>query len=343
MSWAKLSIETIKVLNDLKLKSITINDTNLCADDLNSYFCLVLPKIGIQIENENEWDLILELTFLNTPIIILNDSSDQKISHTCESIKFFIYKEGLQNIALLKGDTKNCKVSDSLFIPFSSVQTSEFSSFNTAINPLEFTEQFGYYSSEYRDSGFIVPLKNLDQACFYDHEELVSQLKANQNLASQIFKSRIAGLRISYLDNLLEIKNMFPQDFSNINYSFNNYSQENILKDSEERIIDYLNSNEPKFSELYLLPNLSVSEFKLIWELLRSQRTKFSLLRVILKLNLLSECLALLPLCADCPELKFIRLFYSESDVENEQEAIDSASRKFRSKFGFISELSIIP
>ena len=192
------------------------------------------------------------------------------------------------------------------------------------------------------NSGFIVPLKNLRDTYFYGKDELVDCLKSSQCIVDEVIKCKNVSWGISYFTDLFEIKEMLSDWYSLFNYSFKNYGKTNIIKRKKEGIINDLNILELKFSSISVHHVLSSEEFKLIWELLISFRVRFSLSYIILKLNLLSECLYVLSLWADCHEIQSLNLEYSESDIVFEQKVIDWAITDFRSKFGFIKKMKIV-
>ena len=82
-------------------------------------------------------------------------------------------------------------------------------------------------------------------------------------------------------------------------------------------------------------------DLKIIWNLLSSRRIRFNLTDINLKMNLLSECLTVLSLCAKCPELKSVSLKFIGWDEDDEKEAINSAIKKFKRNFRFIKFIKI--
>ena len=140
---------------------------------------------------------------------------------------------------------------------------------------------------------------------------------------------------------MLEIRELFHNSYF-INYSIIRYDKVSIIKSTDITVISDIISIEPIFSSISIHHILSSEEFKLIWELIQSRRTRFKISYINLKFKLLSKCLNMLSLCRDCPELQFIYFEYLESDVKYGHTARDNAIKDFRKKFGFISMLSII-
>ena len=114
-----------------------------------------------------------------------------------------------------------------------------------------------------------------------------------------------------------------------------------MSKYSISEIMDSSNWINLKFWEISKSYMLSPDEFQFWWKVLHSKRTRFNITSIYLKLNLLSECLTVLFLCSDCPELKSVELEYLITDTENEYKTIEQAKREFRRKFEYIQKLVI--
>ena len=74
---------------------------------------------------------------------------------------------------------------------------------------------------------------------------------------------------------------------------------------------------------------------------MRSQKTKLSLTEVVLKTTNLSDCLSIMDLWTECPNIKTIDLTYCTADIDNDEEAVHSAIKKFVKKYGIIECLKI--
>ena len=146
---------------------------------------------------------------------------------------------------------------------------------------------------------------------------------------------------IGNLGNLLQIIELYPDDFSNIILNYFNEHSTNIGEDSISEIMDNPSWINLKFRIIYNQSMLSPNEFQFWWKMLHSGKTRFNLTTINLKFNFLSECLTALSLCSDCPELESVYFQYSEADVENRHEIIKQAKREFSQKFGFIRNLVI--
>ena len=156
---------------------------------------------------------------------------------------------------------------------------------------------------------------------------------------NQLFARKHIELTIENLGRLLEINRLLPDDLSRINFQYHNYYSEEMLEYSISEFMDNPDWINWKFIQIYKSINLSSNEFQFWWMMLRSGKTRFNLTLICLNFSLLSECLTVLSLCSDCPELKLVELSYLEADAENEDEVVEQAKREFRQKFGFIQNL----
>ena len=191
-------------------------------------------------------------------------------------------------------------------------------------------------------NGFIFPLKYLHKIFFKFDDQTVNLFGSSQEVIHQILKARYINWRIYNFSRLLEINKLFSDHFSRINFKYN-YSKFDTEED--ESLFEIMNSPdyiEPTFSEVRRNFILPPDELNLVWKLLRSSKTRFNITSVSFKLRLLSECLAVLSLCADCTELESVDLWYKEVDKENEQQMIENTKIEFAKKFGPIKMMNII-
>ena len=158
---------------------------------------------------------------------------------------------------------------------------------------------------------------------------------------NHIFKEKHIELEIESLGRLFEINWLLHKDFSNIIFKYTYNSSIEIEEFSISEIVDNLNWFNLKFAKIYNPYELSPDEFQFWWKMLRSSKTRFKLTDLRLKLRFLSECLTLLSLCSECPELKFVYLGYLVADAWNADKIIMQAKREFCQKFGFIQNLKI--
>ena len=232
---------------------------------------------------------------------------------------------------------------DWLFVPFSSVEHLEIKEKSYIIVSRPIHEQFKRLDTEDSNQvwGFVIPLKYLYQTTFYDEGNFMDSLKENQGVTDKMWNARISDWIVRSFEEILKIKEMCPNSASHVNYLFDNLDWEPIVSSSVVIMKTKLCSIEPKITSIAIRHKLSPNELKLISIVIGSNKTRFSIINIKLSLNLLSDCLALLSLCANCTELELIELKYSELDCDNEVEAVNKAIRDFKSKFWMIGTIII--
>ena len=205
-------------------------------------------------------------------------------------------------------------------------------------------QYFSCFDSQFlnKNNGFVVPLKFINNVNFYKNEDdIYSQIGSNRIITNTLLGTRKSNMSIEVFDDLLNIKELLPDYVSHITYSLDNRCEETWLRNIGVETVSNLNQIKPKFSSICISQKISSEEVELLWELLCSRRTKFCLSKIYANFNYLSECLTVLSLCAECPELNSINFGYSSSDAENEEETIKNAIFDFRKKFGFIANLNL--
>ena len=188
--------------------------------------------------------------------------------------------------------------------------------------------------------GFIVPMRFSNRVFIELGDVELDYLNQMKDI-NQTFNEKHIELNIKSLGRLHEINKLLPDYFSRINFKYIYDWSEEIAEYSISEIMDNPDWINLKFIEISYPYMLSLDEFQFWWIILRSSKTRFYITTIELKFILLSECLTVLSLCSDCPELKFVELRYSETDIKNEDEVIKQAKREFRQKFGFIQKLYI--
>ena len=336
----------IEIFNEIKHNTFYIDKSDQSFDDIKSYLSLNSPNLEIVFQNINLGSFYNEkfkLTFLNWPILIFDRDSNQKLHLICQSVELKIHRKGFKEIISLNTNIDNNNSSDYLFVPLAQFGHLWLFNFKKITDTYELDEWYEHFwnSRSNKNSGFIIPIKKLDHM-YYDKEIILTHLRANQRTTKDIFKARRVDLPIYLLDDILEIKELSSGDVSHINFSFENKDETTIFRNTKTWIMNDLSSINPKFSKIHVDHTLSAEEFSLIWEILSSRRTRFCLSYISLELNNLWECLVVLSLCIDCPELQYISLSYLKSDFENTEHAIANTVTNFRKKFGFIEYINLI-
>ena len=338
--WTQLPKETVEIINEIKPHSAFIFNLEHTFDNFIMFLSLGSQKIKTEFISKLFSNL--EIVFLNSKILLSDYDPNQKLYFISESATFKIHEKGLKNINLIKRDGKNSKSVYYLFISFESVSSLYLSKSERVSSINELDEQIKYINDEglLKNRGFVVPLRYLDQT-YIDRNKLFDILKANQHSLNGVFQAREVNLPIIHFDDIMEIKKYFPEHISHINYLFSNSKRETININTEIEIMNDLDLVNTWFSSIIIKQKLLEQEFELIWKILCSRRTRFKISNISIEFNLLSECLNVLSLCSDCPELEFISFSYYESDIESKGEAIDQAIKDFRNKFGYINYLKI--
>ena len=339
----EISNLALKVINDISPNSLLINNSNWSFEDLRTFFSLNLKNINIEFEIY--WDYSISLIFSNSPILLFNFDSKQKIHLIWESVDLDIQKEGYEKIVSLKINANDCINSHFLFVPFVSVGNLNISGFKTisisSSSKFELEFENLISKSPSHTWGFLFPLEHLNRTLFNNDDQFFDLLKTNYDVSKRILSARYLNWTIKFLDDLLEIKESFPDLVSHINYSLSNWSRSTFLRSITTDIINGIILIDPKFKVISFNGILSPQEFKLIWSLLDSNKIKFNIWSIQLGFNLLSEWLTVLSLLSNCTELESIYFFFSTSDVDNEQESIKTAANQFRSKYRFMKSLKI--
>ena len=224
-----VSEKYVKVINGINPFILFISKKDWYFEDLKK--CLMLNLKNITIFSFSNSLSSFKLTFVNSPIMILNSDFDQKLQIMWKSIILELNNEGLKNILLFKEDSKKWKISDCIYVPFASGISLKISEFKTISSPFEFNQNFEHVNinSLTKNIGLIIPLKFLDQAYFYEDTEFINLWKVNQKVVNEILKAKDVAWNIMFPDDLLEIKEMFPDSVSHIEYSCFNWFSSIII------------------------------------------------------------------------------------------------------------------
>ena len=282
------------------------------------------------------------MTFSNVLIQILNKDKSKKLSFICESARFYIFEDKLKDMILLESNDSNLKDSSCLFLSYESIANIALTRFKTVLNLSEFDEQlkdFNILSLEDWE-GFVIPLKHLSQADFYcSNNSMFECLNTNKKVANEIINLWHVSWEIESLNVLANFMHLFPTNYNRIEYSLREFSKDlSELMPSSELMSD-LDLNKFSFSSIKIDDELSSEELNLIWKLISSRRTRFSITYISIKLSKISEWLSVLALCTDCIELQTISLKYFVKDVKYDAKEVEI---EFRKKFGVILKLEIL-
>ena len=84
------------------------------------------------------------ISFLNSPILIYDLESNQRIQLEHESVTFQIHNIGLSRIEIMKANPEDCKQSDCLYIPLESVKSLKLSKLKVITTKIELIEMLNY-------------------------------------------------------------------------------------------------------------------------------------------------------------------------------------------------------
>ena len=184
---------------------------------------------------------------------------------------------------------------------------------------------------------FLINLKNLVQVNLCTDWPQVSMLSFNQALIDEILKINYIFWEVSSLEWLWKIKKLSPDNYSRFEYSY--FGLTRLEVDKEE--VKKLCFDEFKISSIRIRPNLWTEEFIIIHKLLSSSKTRFWINSIYLNFNMLSECLEILLLCLDCPELNKIWLTYSMTDCDFNDETAHITVQEFLNKTKFWGNIQL--
>ena len=341
-NWLAEDIEFINKLSPERLIIYGIMWTVEIIKTLTLINCanVYLENYGISI------NINIYLWFENTPIQLFDSDSDQMFIFEWESIKILIEKDEdedefekdrIEEVKLLKTNTDNF-----LFIPLDTIHQIEFLGFREISRADDINRQFADLDvqHQFKENGLIIPIGYSNRIFIQLYDGKLDYLNKYKDIY-KIFKEKQIELKINKLDRLLKINESFPDDFTRINFEYYNHDKLIIEEYSISEIMDDLDWSNLKFKEIFQSSTLSPDGFQFWWMMLLSRRTRFNITSIYLKLSLLSECLTVLSLCLNCPELKSVNLRYEEEDIEYVDEVIENAQRQFGQKFGFIQKLYI--
>ena len=337
----EISNETVEVLNKINPNFIFIEFLNRSFDDIKQSFSFNSAQLMIYFKNYES--LFFKIKLWNTKVLIFDYEINQKFFMHCNSIVFHIEKQGFKGMDILKADKNNRWDFDCIYIPFASVWQLEGFGFKTVSSSQELLSKLAHLDTkeQTKANGFVLPIKHLYQTDFILDDNVINRFNTNQAVTDEILKTNRLNWEVEFFDDILEIAQLLPNSFRRIDYSFDNWDSIHIARHSDIKALNEINIEQLRFSEIFIDHILSPEEYKFVWRLLTSDRTKFSLFKVRLYFNLLSESLNVLSLCADCLELNSIVLGYFNIDVKIDKEIIDKAVKEFKKKFKIINDFEL--
>ena len=339
-------IEDFEFINKISPKILTIKWNKWTVESIKALTLINCANFNTKFDTKIKIDCYI--LFENTPIQLFDSNSGQMFIFEWESIKIFIEinefddeyelkKNSIGKVKLLKTNTGNF-----LFIPLNTILQIQYLGFREISKTDNIYKQFADLGvqHQFKENGLIIPMGYSNRIFIDLNDKNLDYLNQYKNIY-KIFKEKQIELTIHDLGRLLEISKLLPDDFSRINFKYYNYDKLIIEEYLISLITNNLNWSNLKFKEICQSSTLSPDGFQFWWMMLRLRRTKFNITSIDLKLSLLSECLSILTLCLNCPELKSVKLRYEEEDIKYKDEVIENAQRQFRQEFGFIQEVEI--
>ena len=114
-----------------------------------------------------------------------------------------------------------------------------------------------------------------------------------------------------------------------------------LSRGADKELDKNLNLDEFSFSSINL--KWSRDNLKLLWKLLSSLKTIYSLCSVKIAFLKLSECLSALPYCSDCLEIEDVSIGYQTVDVGIQNKIVSQASMDFIKKNKKFQEFQKLP
>ena len=330
-----ISYEDIECINRIHPKTLKIDGIIWTVKNIKALGLLNFTNINVDFDNE--WMANFYIWFINTPIHLFYFKSDQMLTFEWELIKLIITKSKIAELKWFKVYND-----DFLFIPLDTIGRISCSGFKSKLSSKEINKQFADLDiqHQFNTNGFVLPIRYLNRIFIELNDFELDYLNQIKDI-NKLFKEKDIDLTIWSLDRLLEINQLWPDDFLRINIKYIDYCSTEMSKYSISEMMDSSNWINLKFWEISKSYMLSPDEFQFWWKVLHSKRTRFNITSIYLKFNLLSECLTVLFLCSDCPELKSVELEYLITDTENEHKTIEQAKSEFRRKFEYIQKLVI--
>ena len=279
------------------------------------------------------------LKFTGVNLAIFNSRQNHSMKLMRRSIVIEVAKKVFEEIWLLKADKYKFSDSDCLVIPLKSILKLMIFDYKVDKSSTKNDNQLDLINEDTDISqGLIIPVNQLSLATFYSSFLYKNSWKEKLIEDELLRKARKVNWIIDYAGQIIEMENIFPNDFYQIKSSFytNNFiNSENNQEIGLEDILRRLH----KFSFSSDFSNKFKVDFDNIWSLLRMRRTRYNITGVKLNLDMLSECLTVLSLCKKCPELKSISLTFRKLDEDDDK--INRAIKEFRRNFGFIQFIEI--
>ena len=339
--WREFYVEdqVVEFINKIDPNSLKFENMEFTSISIEAFAKLNCPNINTRNCLFSDSNLL----FLNTPIQWFDNFTKWKWTFHWKTIEIYIDLTKMAKIELFETDAGTF-----LLIPTLIVKDIIIQGKRKIQCEQDIAEQFADLHNTLRfwSHGLIIPIE-YSQRIFIKLDDCELHCLDQIEYIYQKFKVKLILLNIKKFDKLLNINKLLPDDITDIRCTFWNERKESteetkkIEKISIKKIMDNPDLFNLMFIKIFKLSTLPFYEFSFWWKMLSSTRTRLNLKSIRLEFNLLSECLTVLSLCSNCPEIECINLQYLEADIKNENETIKYAKREFRQKFEMIEELNI--
>ena len=143
-------------------------------------------------------------------------------------------KNRIEEVKLLKANNGNF-----LFIPLDTILYISCSGFKEILNVDDISKQFADLSVQYQlqDSGLIIPMGYSNKMFIKIDDDNLDSLNQYKDIY-QMFKEKHIELKISNFRRLLEIKKLYPDDISRINFKYIDIRSKKFAEYSISKIKD---------------------------------------------------------------------------------------------------------
>ena len=198
----------------------------------------------------------------------------------------FINMLKFNKIFIVSQDEENKENSYCFFIPFLSIIQIKTTGHRT-VDKSRFYKQLEFLEDTYSDqmAGILISLKELDYTYLDIWNYKISEnFDSNPAVAKELLKAKRVDWIIGYLDDLLKMQKLAPDNYSRINYSIGYNSFGWAIKKSSLSFMDNFDFSEFQFSSIWVALNNSLTELIAIAKLISSRKTRFSVRSVKNKL-----------------------------------------------------------
>ena len=212
------------------------------------------------------------------------------------------------------------------------IEKIQFSNYRIISRPEEQNKHFTKVDDETLNNNFgiLIHMKHLLHTNLSANRSQID-LFSKGDFIQEIFKAKKVSWRIESFHKLRNIKAISPESYHSFDYSLKVLGGL-LVKRKKSKNIETIDLNKFAFSSIDILTFLSPDEYELVQKLLSSVRTKQSIRNIHLKFGLLSECLQILALCEECPNIEDIIFIYKVGDTKYPGIVIDKAIKRYRKK-----------